>query len=172
MKSIGGYHQFDDSLSSWPQGSMWESEGQRLYELIREHKPEKIIEIGAHYGCSTTWIATAIKHNKKGRLYSYDVNPEAWSMLPKSLKKYVECIVFDCWNLKAECDLLFEDGAHSSRFTATMLQNIKAKIVVVHDYFHPSCQIEVKDEFIEVLGEPDETFIKSPADCGLAIKYL
>ena len=73
---------------------------------------------------------------------------------------------------KDKCDLLFEDGEHTHGFTETILKNIKAKIVVCHDYEHWDCANTVKAEFDRNFGKPDELFFQSPSDCGLAIKYL
>jgi len=44
-----------------------------LYFLIRELKPEKIIETGVHRGVSSLFILQALEDNEKGELYSIDL---------------------------------------------------------------------------------------------------
>lgn len=167
MIEIGGYN------NGWPVGSIFANEGQRLYDLIREHKPKKVIEIGALYGCSTTWIATALRDNGFGKLISIDHDPLAWSMFNMlEWGSIVTCKIKNALEYEDECDILFEDGDHTTGFTETILKNIKAKIVIVHDYSHRLCDETVKPEFEKVLGVPDEIFFEPPSDCGLAIKYL
>ena len=169
---IGGYHP-DPAKSKWATGSIFENEGQRLYDLVIKHKPLLVVEVGAFQGCSTTWIASALRANGIGKIITIDINSGAWSKVPKEL---YEDILF--WNEDAltcnvppNIDILFEDGAHTTGFTKSILQRFKAKIVVCHDYEHWDCIKTVKGEFREVLGEPDEVFYEPPSDCGLGIKY-
>ena len=44
-----------------------------LYFLVRELKPEKIIETGVHRGVSSLFILQALEDNGKGELYSIDL---------------------------------------------------------------------------------------------------
>lgn len=172
---IGGYHP-DPTRGKWPSGSIWESEGQRLYELVREHKPKLVVEVGAYYGCSTTWISQALIDNGHGKLISIDkgVFGERWSMVPEENKKVIEFRAEDCFETEVpeNIDLLFEDGMHSPGFTEAVLARFPAKIVVCHDYSHPTVGKHIKDGFHKVVGEPDEVFMCDETDCGLAIKYV
>ena len=176
MKDIGGYHT-DTSKCKWPGGSLWASEGQRLYDLIAKEKPKKIVEIGAFYGCSTTWITQAIIDFKLDcDFISIDkgVYGDTWSMVPKENKKHVKFVYEDCFEVDPilNIDLLFEDGAHTPGFTKKVLETYKAKIVVCHDYLHESEFGEnVRNDFNEILAEPDEIF-QEDSDCGLAIKWV
>ncbi len=78
--------------------------------------------------------------------------------------------VFD--DVPMTCDMLFEDGAHTHGFTKQVLKEIKAPVVVVHDFEHWDCVETVKQEAIGVLGKPDEVFFEKPSDCGLAIWFV
>lgn len=177
-KNLGGWHPDDEVRKTykidWPCGSIFENEGIKLYELVRKHKPELIVEVGAHYGCSTTYFAHAVKDNKKGRIISIDINPNSHSLLPKDLRQYVEIIHEDAkkFTPPENIDLLFEDGEHTYGFTQNILERYPAKIVVCHDYFHMYCKNTVRTEWDNVIGKPDETYFEPPSDCGLAIKYF
>lgn len=165
LSDIGGYPE------KWPSGSIFANEGKKLYDLVRKHKPDRIVEVGTRWGCSTQWLAAACRDNGKGHVDTYDIENlhHPW---PEDLKPYITFIqhsIFD--EPVAECDFLFEDGAHTTGFTKQVLQQIRADVIAVHDYCHPTCQVTVKDEADEVLGQPDEVFFEEPSDCGIAIYY-
>ena len=176
MKKIGGYHA--DKDNGWPIGSIWEHEGQKIYDIVKKQKPEIVVEIGAHYGCSTTWIATALLENKKGKLISIDdgsMGSELWSLVPENLKKVIEFKKQDCFKIKVpeNIDILFEDGSHLPGFTEKVLKRFKAKTVIVHDYGHFIIGPIIQQDFKKVLGDPDEVVkIDHQHNCGLAIKYV
>ena len=178
--NIGGWH--PDPIVrrtygiQWPIGSIFANEGQRLYDLVRKLKPELIVEIGGFVGCSTTWMATALKDNKKGKIISIDNNAHSgrWKLVPSELKPFMKFINDDCFvcEVPENIGLLFEDGMHTYGFTRKVIERFPAKVVVCHDYMHWDCQKTVKIEFDKVLGKPDEIFFEKPSDCGLAIKYI
>lgn len=160
---IGGYPE------RWPSGSIFENEGKRLYDLVRKYKPNKIVEVGTRWGCSTQWLAAACRDNGKGHVDTYDIENlhQPW---PEDLSPYITFIqhsIFD--EPVSECDMLFEDGAHTTGFTSGVLLQIKAKVIVIHDYMHFGCVETVHEEALETLGEPTEVFFEDPSDCGLAI---
>jgi predicted O-methyltransferase YrrM len=65
--NISGWNpEIPEHKRKWPVGSLFASEGERLYDLVIEHKPKKIIEVGTRYGCSTVHLATACLHNGFG----------------------------------------------------------------------------------------------------------
>jgi hypothetical protein len=175
MKNIGGWHA--DRDDGWPTGSIWAHEGQKIYDIVKKQKPLLVVEIGAYWGCSTTWIAQALKENNKGKLISIDngsMGVEPWSMVPEDLKKYVSFRKEDCFKTKVppKIDILFEDGSHEPGFTAKVLKRFKAVTVICHDYGHFIVGPNVKNDFDSVLGKPDEIVkIDHQHNCGLAIKY-
>lgn len=171
--NIGGWRpDLEEEDRKWPIGSVFASEGERLYDLIRRYKPEKVIEVGTRYGCSTVHIATALKHNGFGRVHSYD--PENIHLpWPKGLSKYIKYhheSYFEETN--KVCDLLFEDGSHLTGFTSRVLTETTAKVVAVHDFNHWDCKETVQKEAFDVLGMPTEIFQHEESDCGLAIWVL
>jgi hypothetical protein len=67
------------------------------------------------------------------------------------------------------CDMLYEDGAHTTGFTSRVLRETTAKVVAVHDYNHRYCIDTVQKEALSVLGTPTEVFQHEESDCGLGI---
>lgn len=61
---LRGAQRGDKSLC-W--GNSW------LYGMVRERKPETVVETGVHWGVSTAFILQALADNGKGRLYSIDL---------------------------------------------------------------------------------------------------
>ena len=177
ISNLGGYHP-DATQAKWPMGSIFENEGKRLYDLIRKEKPLLIVEIGGYYGCSTSWLAKAVRDNKKGKVISIDNNSHhgEWSMVPDELKEFVEFRAEDALfcDVPKDIDMVFEDGEHSPWFTKKIANRFKPSMVFVsHDYMHNS-QVgrNVKADFDEILGKPDEIYFEKPSDCGLAIKFM
>jgi len=48
-------------------------ESEILYLLVREAKPETVVEISPCHGYSTNYILAALTHNQKGALHSYEI---------------------------------------------------------------------------------------------------
>lgn len=176
VTNLGGYH-MDPEIGKWPSGSIFEIEGKRLYDLVRGLKPLVIVEIGGFNGCSTSWMAKALRDNKKGKIISIDsqVHGGHWALMPEELKEYAEFVNADAFtcDVPENIDMVFEDGMHSPWFTKKVAQRFKPSMVFVsHDYCHNSeVGRNVKRDFDEMFGEPDEVFFENPSDCGLAIKY-
>ena len=170
INNIGGWNpEVKESERKWPVGSLFASEGERLYKLVREHKPKKIIEVGTRYGCSTIHLATACLHNGFGVVHSYDIE-DIHVDWPEELQPHIVFYHGDYFQGKAkECDLLYEDGAHTTGFTSKVLESTSANIVAVHDFLHRDCIDTVQEESIKILGQPTEIFDHEDSDCGLAI---
>lgn len=133
--NIGGYSPIPKK-PLWPIGSMFASEGERLYDLVRELKPKRIIEVGSRYGCSAFHMATACRDNGFGVVHCYDIE-DLMRPIPKDLKKHIKFYHTNYFNCKIKkCDLLFEDGAHTTGFTKRVLEETEAKVIAVHDYLH------------------------------------
>jgi len=166
---IGGYSPLTNN-PIWPCGSMFASEGERLYDLVREIKPKKIIEVGSRYGCSAFHMATALKHNDNGGIiHCYDIE-DLMEEIPEDLKPFIKFHHQDYFKLKNKtCDFLFEDGAHTTGFTEKVLRETTAKVVAVHDFLHFDCIDTVQQPALKVLGHPTEIFDHEESDCGLAI---
>jgi len=168
--NIGGYSPLENP-PKWNCGSMFASEGERLYDLVREFKPKKIIEVGSRYGCSAFHMATACRDNGFGVVHCYDIE-DLMREIPEDLKPHIKFHHMDYFKVKnKKCDLLFEDGAHTTGFTRRVLEETTAKVIAVHDFLHRTCIETVQEEALSVLGEPTEVFDAEDSDCGLAIWY-
>ena len=156
----------------YPPGSIFWSEGKRLYELVREHKPKRIIEVGTRWGCSTQFLALGCLDNGFGVVDTYDIE-DHYKGNCLALEPYIKRHLHSYFDEKNKvCDLLFEDGAHTTGFTTKVLRETKAKVIAVHDYLHWDCIDTVKIESEKTIGEPDEVFIEPPSDCGLGIWFF
>lgn len=144
---LGGYH-WRSELSKWSVGSLFESEGQMLYALIRYLKPQTIIEIGSFHGCSTAHMALAVKANGVGKVIAVDDvrNGAFHDQFPEELKAYVETVVSEggAFMEKLEpggVDFVFEDSSHSEedtyRISKAALRALKpGGLLINHDAMH------------------------------------
>jgi predicted O-methyltransferase YrrM len=72
----------------------------RLAELVREHKPKRVVECGTAIGYSGLWIARELKKLGRGKLISVEISPQRAKRAEANfreagLKDYVEIIVGD-----------------------------------------------------------------------------
>ncbi|MFF3650878.1 class I SAM-dependent methyltransferase [Streptomyces sp. NPDC002181] len=121
-------------------------EAEITYLLLREARPETVVEIGTFHGWSTTWILQALRDNGSGRLYSYDIVSHVERNVPESLSAgrwtFTQGDVRE--NLEKipdTADFLFIDAAHSASFARWYIQHLMPRMtpgipVCVHDVFH------------------------------------
>lgn len=120
-------------------------ESEITYLLIREFKPETIIEISPSGGWSTSWILNALKDNGFGKLYSYDLVDNSTKNISLDLSEnrwifYLGDIKKNVDKLPEKIDYLFIDSDHSARFAQWYIKNVFSKLksgtpVSVHDVF-------------------------------------
>lgn len=133
-----------------------DEEAEITYLLIRETKPQTLIEISPCRGWSTSWILRALNKNKSGMCYSYELLEENinWAKrnIPKKLqlrwKYFIGDVQNKLQNMPSKIDYLFIDSAHSQSFAEWYINNLFPRvkgIVSVHDVFH-----------IATLGKPSE----------------
>lgn len=48
-------------------------EAEMTYLLLRDLRPEIVVEVGTFYGWSTMWILSALRDNGSGHLHSFDI---------------------------------------------------------------------------------------------------
>jgi predicted O-methyltransferase YrrM len=121
-------------------------EAEITYLLLRENKPEVVVEISPCGGWSTAWILHALKDNGKGKLYSYDLVDDSTKNVPKELSDgrwvFVQGDVKKKINeLPRKIDYLFLDSDHSTSFGQWIVQSLLPKLssgvpVSVHDVYH------------------------------------
>ncbi|MGC9668799.1 class I SAM-dependent methyltransferase [Planosporangium sp. 12N6] len=121
-------------------------EAEITYLLLRERRPETVVEIGTFHGWSTTWILRALHDNGVGHLYSYDLVDHAMHAVPRALAgdrwTFVRGDVRAASAMPADrTGYLFVDAAHSGRFARWYLARLFPRVpagtpVSVHDVFH------------------------------------
>ncbi|MGW0827729.1 class I SAM-dependent methyltransferase [Streptomyces sp. NPDC002845] len=121
-------------------------EAEITYLLLREARPETVVEIGTFHGWSTTWILRALRDNGTGHLYSYDIvdhvvhevpgelSEGRWTFTQGDARENLE-------KIPDTADFLFIDAAHSARFARWYIQHLMPRMrpgipVCVHDVFH------------------------------------
>ncbi|MEU5807523.1 MULTISPECIES: class I SAM-dependent methyltransferase [unclassified Streptomyces] len=121
-------------------------EAEITYLLLREHRPETVVEIGTFYGWSTMWILSALRDNGVGHLYSYDIVDHVVSNVPAELS--ADRWTFTKGDVREQLgenitltDYLFIDADHGARFAHWYIDNVFPKVpsgtpTSVHDVFH------------------------------------
>lgn len=121
-------------------------EAEITYLLLREYRPETVMELGTFHGWSTSWVLSAIRDNGIGHLYSFDIVDNVLSNVPEELAA-------DRWTFRKgdirqhvdtapeNIDYLFVDAAHNGRFARWYIDNLFPRVpsgipVSVHDVFH------------------------------------
>jgi predicted O-methyltransferase YrrM len=121
-------------------------EAEITYLLLREYRPEHVVEIGTFHGWSTTWILSALRDNEMGHLHSYDIVDNVVKNVPAELSE--GRWTFEKGDVKAnldklpeKTDYLFIDAAHGAAFGKWYVENLFPLMpggipVSVHDVFH------------------------------------
>src|SRR5258706_4582274 len=126
-------------------------ESELLYLLVREMQPSAVVEISPCHGYSTNYILAALTHNKKGKLYSYEISEQVngipikdaiFSNLADSVdKSRLELVIGDATKASIpEHDFLFIDSNHEAWFASWFFSKIieMPEIVFMHDILiHP-----------------------------------
>ncbi|MET8141694.1 class I SAM-dependent methyltransferase [Sphaerisporangium sp. NPDC005288] len=121
-------------------------EAEITYLMVREHRPEEVVEIGSLDGWSTTWLLRALRDNGSGHLYTYDLIDNARRNVPEDLSAGRWTFVRgDAREMLAghdhEIDYLFVDAAHTRSFARWYVNELFPTVpagvpVSVHDVFH------------------------------------
>jgi predicted O-methyltransferase YrrM len=101
----------------------------RLVELIRDSKPELAVEVGTAIGYSGLWIADTLRQLGKGRLVTFEQDPERAAEAAKyferaGLADLITQMVGDAREeikkVKGPVDVLFLDGGFSNYYQCFM----------------------------------------------------
>jgi len=134
----------DFKLESIGNAQLCDIEAEILYLLIREFKPETIVEISPYCGWSTSWILHALKANDSGMLYSFDKISESTKTVQRELKtrwRFVQGDVKEQMEaIPKKIDFLFMDSDHSADFTKWYIKELfplvdvmGGGLIAVHD---------------------------------------
>ncbi len=144
-----------------------DEEAEITYLLLRETKPEIVVEISPGRGWSTSWILRALQANDKGICHSFEMLKEnitqAKRNLPDSLlprwKYTIGLVQTRLEEFPPLIQYLFIDSDHSQSFARWYIENLFPRVrgvVSVHDVFHIGYWGDVSEEGREVLGHLDK----------------
>ncbi|MGP3998627.1 class I SAM-dependent methyltransferase [Streptomyces sp. 8N706] len=121
-------------------------EAEITYLLLRELRPEVVVEIGTFYGWSTMWILSALRDNGTGHLHSFDIVDNVVRNVPEELS--AQRWTFTKGNVRehlgripGKTDYLFIDADHGARFAHWYIDHVFPAVPAgtptsVHDVFH------------------------------------
>jgi FkbM family methyltransferase len=149
-KGIAAYAPELDGIRWWarlrnepaffPQTGMYDwAEAQILYLLIRQVRPECVVEISPNYGYSTGFILMAMNRNGHGTLYSYDLDAKFHAHALHNYERVGISAVRQRFvagdvrnsvgrNLPDRVDLLFMDSDHSYDFARWYIAHLYPRV--------------------------------------------
>jgi predicted O-methyltransferase YrrM len=124
-----------EAMRDQPWGAT-EEQGRLLYDFVLEHRPERILELGAGIGTSACYMASALSELGSGKITSIDINPDlpewidrTFAKVSPDARKHHELIISATsyndelmWMIEAQIkdglchpiyDFIFIDGAHT-----------------------------------------------------------
>ena len=131
-----------EALGVSTQDACSEEECEILYGLVKAIKPLVCVETGTHLGISASYIATALKENSKGHLYTCDVTDwgQKSNIEKLGLKEYVTTSLCkgSVQKVPDTIDFLFIDSYHEKEVVLGELYYYLPKlapraVVVFHD---------------------------------------
>ena len=154
--------------------SVTRDEGRVLYALVRYLKPDVMVEVGSHSGCSATHILAAMHKNKRGHLYCVDPGGIVPPGIPDKYQGMYTVVLVDAryYEWPDRVDALHEDGDHTADLTSKTVSAAiahGAKFVVSHDAHNASVGGEVTRAFNEATDGHYQTI--EIDECGLGIAY-
>lgn len=83
--------------------------GEFLYAMVRILQPQNVLETGTHHGVGASYIGSALRDNKKGRLDTIEFNAENYHIAKErmqtlGLEEYVTQHLMDARNFRATDD--------------------------------------------------------------------
>lgn len=109
--------------------------GEKLFELVGQHRPTTIVEVGTCIGYSTTWLLLAALEYKLGTVTTFDI--EEWPIrvwkeikgLPLDKLKFVKKASWDAGSdLPEQIDFVFHDASHDVEPTQRELEILAPRI--------------------------------------------
>ena len=121
-------------------------EAEITYLLLRETRPDTVMELGTFHGWSTTWILSALRDNGAGTLHSFDLVDNVVENVPTDLSLgrwefHGGDVRENLARVPEGIGYLFVDAAHNGRFARWYLSELFPRVapgtpVSVHDVFH------------------------------------
>jgi predicted O-methyltransferase YrrM len=121
-------------------------EAEITYLLLRDARPERVMELGTFHGWSTTWILSALRDNGTGHLHSFDRIDNVVGNVPAELAGRRWTFVHGdvrqrLADVPRDAGYLFVDAAHTASFARWFLAELFPLVpagipVSVHDVHH------------------------------------
>ena len=123
-------------------------EAEATYLLLRELRPQTVVEVAPDGGWSTTWLLAALRDNGSGELFSYDIFDHSTRTVPRELAKgrwtfFRGDVTQQVGWFPPRIDYLFLDCAHSAHFARWYIRELFPRLapgtpVGIHDIFPAS----------------------------------
>jgi predicted O-methyltransferase YrrM len=116
-----------------------------LYLMVRDTKPNVVVEISPCGGWSTSWILNALHDNGHGKLVSFDVVDYSCRKVPADLAAGIRTFhqgdVQKSEHLPEKIDFLLMDSDHTAPFAEWYIAEVFPRVrsggtVIVDDVFH------------------------------------
>jgi len=132
-----------------------------LYSLVRNFKPQLVLESGTYIGYSTSFLAYALAKNKFGSLTTIDTASRSGQVIPKELKSNLLLLrnssSIDVLRnyLKPSRICFFSDSVHTYDYVKGELDLVlsyklkKGSLILIHD----ANVLGVRKAFFESLGK-------------------
>ncbi|MBN1832757.1 MAG: glycosyltransferase [Deltaproteobacteria bacterium] len=139
-------------------------ESQVLYMILRDKKPENVIEFSSNCGYSTLFIASALRRNNTGHLHSFEIVPDFSRIAQKNAEYFGlrDRVTFNIGDIKETLepyirerlrrppDLLFIDSDHSSGFARWYVRNLfpllrVGTLIHIHDMLPPDNDLLIQN---------------------------
>ncbi|MDA2918677.1 class I SAM-dependent methyltransferase [Desulfobacterota bacterium AH_259_B03_O07] len=125
-------------------------EGEVMYMLIREKRPELIFEISPNYGWSTNYILSALTANPKGVVHSFEILPKINGKPTEQIIRQNQHPLWDQERLivhigdardmtpkvEGKIDFLFLDSCHEDWFANWYINSLFPRVegtILIHD---------------------------------------
>lgn len=118
--------------------------GELTYLLLRQERPETVVEMSPCGGWSTAWILNALHDNGCGRLVSFDLHDTSVAKVPPDLAAGIRTFhlgdVRQSPHMPDAIDFLFVDSDHTAPFAHWYLESVVPRVrsggvVIVDDVF-------------------------------------
>ncbi len=119
--------------------------GQLLYCLIRYLKPKRIMEISTSAGYATMFMALALKKNKGGIIFCYEIDPKAAKSAARNFADYHvnDFVKLHVGEVKKtslpapkDFDLYFLDSLHTDTFASWFIETHVLEVMRSDALFH------------------------------------
>ncbi len=131
--------------------------GRALYTICRASQARRVFETGTYWGYSTTYLAAAVEHWEDGRVWTFDLHPQAGRHIPRRFGPRIEVHrgkpsteSLPAVLRQVTPDLFFQDSRHDYAGVVEELQLVvpvmkSGSVCLFHDFVVPDVRRAVAD---------------------------